>query len=354
MENLTFDIKEIIYLVGLTQAVYVLVYMALRAGEVKRAAIPFFYFFILSLAFFSGVVERFAGDITVYYNFIQWALWSYGPPLSVLVVIQVAQITRLPRLINFWVLLVVPAAFFISLQAQRMSGGCDVLTQCHSFDMWLGVTGVFAGAVSLLTIWVRRDVLGQVYAGKASKDRYWLILTIIIMNILLLSFMFFSALGKVTPSQEEIIRAIIGSGLVYLVSTSIFRIYPQSLDVSEYLPSQKNKMSAQDRSVAKSIDDLMTLDKVYHDPGYSRADLARELDVSEAVISRVINRHYKKSFPQILNECRVEDAKRLLMQTDEPVNVIASEVGFNSTQTFNRVFKDMTGESPSSFRKKSA
>ena len=32
MENLTFDIKEIIYLVGLTQAVYVLVYMALRAG----------------------------------------------------------------------------------------------------------------------------------------------------------------------------------------------------------------------------------------------------------------------------------------------------------------------------------
>ena len=113
-------------------------------------------------------------------------------------------------------------------------------------------------------------------------------------------------------------------------------------------------MSAQDRSVAKSIDDLMTLDKVYHDPGYSRADLARELDVSEAVISRVINRHYKKSFPQILNECRVEDAKRLLMQTDEPVNVIASEVGFNSTQTFNRVFKDMTGESPSSFRKKSA
>jgi AraC-like DNA-binding protein len=90
---------------------------------------------------------------------------------------------------------------------------------------------------------------------------------------------------------------------------------------------------------------------VYQEPTYSRTDLARECDTSETIISRVINAHFGKSFPQLINEYRVEDAKQLLIQTSAPVKVIAGDVGFNSLASFNRVFKDTTGESPSKFRK---
>jgi AraC-like DNA-binding protein len=96
------------------------------------------------------------------------------------------------------------------------------------------------------------------------------------------------------------------------------------------------------------------MEKVYQEPTYSRADLARECSAPESTVSRVINVHFGKSFPQLMNERRIADAKRLLQQTDAPVAKIASEVGFNSLPSFNRVFKDMTGDSPSSFRKSSS
>jgi AraC-like DNA-binding protein len=98
------------------------------------------------------------------------------------------------------------------------------------------------------------------------------------------------------------------------------------------------------------IEDLLRYDKVYQEPTYSRSDLARELEISETLISRVINIYFQKSFPQLLNECRVEDAKRLLRQTKASIRVVQEEVGFNSLASFNRVFKETTGLSPSVYR----
>jgi len=92
------------------------------------------------------------------------------------------------------------------------------------------------------------------------------------------------------------------------------------------------------------------MEKVYHEPAYSRADLARECEVSEAALSRIINLHFSKTFPQLMNEHRIEDAKRMLKETDASVRTVAGEVGFNSLATFNRVFKELTGSSPGQFR----
>jgi len=352
MDNLTLNVAEILSLLGLAQAIYVLVYMFFRAGEIKRAAIPFLYFTVFSFAFFADVAERFISEAFTYYDIYQWGLWMLGPPISVLVVIQVAQITRLPRLFNFWVLLLVPAAYFSAYQIADHYAGCDVVLSCEAFLPWLEITGLFAGALSLLTIWFRRDVLDQVYTGKASKDRYWLILTIIIMNIFFLCFLLLQSVGTISSVQAELIRTIVGAGLVYLVSTSVFRIYPQSLEIVDRR-TKAAFLSDAEKDTANKIESLLTLEKVYHDPGYSRSDLAKELGLSEAVISRVINRHYKRSFPQILNEYRVNDAKLLLEQTEESIKIVGNEVGFNSTATFNRVFKDISGETPSAYRLKS-
>ena len=75
------------------------------------------------------------------------------------------------------------------------------------------------------------------------------------------------------------------------------------------------------------------------------------LEIPETRLSRLINAHYKKNFPLLLNEYRVEEACQLLRETDAPVNVISMEVGFNSLASFNRVFKDIAGQTASSYRK---
>jgi AraC-type DNA-binding domain-containing proteins len=58
------------------------------------------------------------------------------------------------------------------------------------------------------------------------------------------------------------------------------------------------------------------------------------------------------SFTDLLHEIRIYHACSLLLTTDKPVNEIAFSVGFDSTETFFRVFKKLREISPGEFRKK--
>jgi two-component system, response regulator YesN len=48
---------------------------------------------------------------------------------------------------------------------------------------------------------------------------------------------------------------------------------------------------------------------------------------------------------------RMEHAKTLLLQTDEPINDIAMSVGYIHAISFGRTFKKVVGVTPGDFRK---
>lgn len=192
-------------------------------------------------------------------------------------------------------------------------------------------------------------MLEDLYKEKAGKERYWLIFTLVFVNLLFLMTMLMSLTPLLGQADSVLIRTLFGLALVYLAGTSLFRIYPQSLSLVDR--SEKGvELSQAELAMARRIEELLTLDKIYHEPAYGRADLARELEAQETIVSKVINQHFGKSFPQLLNEYRVEDAKQLLRETKASVKVVAEEVGFNSTASFNRVFRDLVGATPSEYR----
>jgi AraC-like DNA-binding protein len=149
--------------------------------------------------------------------------------------------------------------------------------------------------------------------------------------------------------DARVIRTIWGLGFVYLAGTSLFRIYPQAVRLIERA-AVRSEFSADDKKIAERIENLLNLEKVYQEPTYNRVNLAKELGVSETIISRIINQHFGKTLPQLFNELRVADAKRLLLETDGAIKTIAEEVGFNSIASFNRVFKELENVSPGQFR----
>ncbi|AEP09849.1 helix-turn-helix transcriptional regulator [Micavibrio aeruginosavorus] len=354
MESLKFTIPEILSLIGLVQCVYVLVYMAFRSGSWARAAIPFAYFFVLACAFLSGFATRFIGESIPHFTTIQWALWYMGPPLSVLLMIQIARMSELPRWFNFFVLLLVPVALGISVFAVSLDSECKPLDECATYADWLTVTGLLAGAISMAVMWAQRAMLQQMQTQPGGADRYWLVLMLVFTNLFFLATMLLGLTPVLGMDDAVVIRTIWGLGFVYLAGTSLFRIYPQALKlVARGEAKGAGDLSGADRDLAQKIDQLLTMDKVYHEPTYGRAHLARELGVSETVISRVVNVHFGKTLPQILNERRVADAKILLRDTKAPVKTVAEEVGFNSIASFNRVFKEIEGVSPGQFREKS-
>jgi len=77
-----------------------------------------------------------------------------------------------------------------------------------------------------------------------------------------------------------------------------------------------------------------------------------------ASVSGVSEAHFARSFKdafgtpphRYLLTRRIERAKALLRDTDMPILDIALETGWQSLGTFGRVFRDITGESPSALR----
>ena len=79
-----------------------------------------------------------------------------------------------------------------------------------------------------------------------------------------------------------------------------------------------------------------------------------------AKVSGVSEAHFGRSFKQAfgvpphryLLTRRIERAKAVLRDTDLPIIDVAFQTGWNSLGTFGRIFRDVTGESPTELRER--
>lgn len=78
--------------------------------------------------------------------------------------------------------------------------------------------------------------------------------------------------------------------------------------------------------------------------------LAKVSGVSEAHFARSFKDAFGAPPHRYLLTRRIERAKALLRDTDQPIIDIAFETGWSSLGTFGRVFRDITGESPTELR----
>lgn len=104
--------------------------------------------------------------------------------------------------------------------------------------------------------------------------------------------------------------------------------------------------------IAKVVQ-AMDREKLYREPELTLQDLSNRLKFPSYQVSMAINEGMKKSFYDLVNGYRVEEAKRLLVNPKNREYTILSvgfEAGFNSKTTFNTVFKKFTGQTPTSFR----
>ena len=79
-----------------------------------------------------------------------------------------------------------------------------------------------------------------------------------------------------------------------------------------------------------------------------------ELRVARRTVERRFKEHYRCTPWEMLCQLRVNLAKRLLAESNHPVSLISELCGFNDPERMAVVFKRVTGEAPSHFRKVSA
>lgn len=336
-DDLQFSLAETLSLLGLAQCVYVLVYMLFRSGSIASAIIPSLFFSIMATAFFADFASfRLAGLWGGYEETIQWGVWFCCLPVGALLALQIAHIRENIPLRYFFLLLVIP----VTLLAGYIS---------HNREAFY-VTGLVTGALSLLTVWVRRDLLDGLYvSSKFGRERFWLIMGLVGLGAAFLLFTFAHMNESIDSRQWLLVRTFLGIAFAYVAGTSLFRIYPQILK-KEGAQDVNAQLSADEHMLLQKLKELLDHEKIYQDPTIGRAELAREVGVSESSLSRIVNIAHAKSIPQLLNDLRVEDAQKLLRETDVTIQNVFEESGFNSVTTFNRVFKEICGETPKEYR----
>lgn len=84
----------------------------------------------------------------------------------------------------------------------------------------------------------------------------------------------------------------------------------------------------------------------------SLTQVAQAVNTSTFYFCKLFKKATGLNFTEYLSQVRVEKAKNLLLNPNLRVSEIAYEIGFQSLTHFNRVFKRITGQSPTEHRKK--
>jgi AraC-like DNA-binding protein len=348
--TVTFSLIEWLAITGLVQSVLILVYILFRVRNWRQAFIPIVYFLFLAAAFgfqFALRLEDYAQTI----RYALWFCWAMGPPLCYLLVLQVVRLVDLPPARHFLVLLTLPSAIFLAIAAVPLTGGCKKgLVGCDSLQGLLYWMGSMAGAISILALWARKNVFADLWRVKGGRERYWLVMMLVGVNLLALVISFMRSAEQIKSDEADALLVTLGIAFCYLATTTLFRVYPPPVSLSQSSRARLLVLSDEERVIADKIRILLEMDKVYQEHAFSRADLAREVGASESTVSKIINIAFGRSLPKLLNEYRIEDAKRMLADSSIPIQMVASDAGFNSLASFNRVFRDVTGETPSTWR----
>jgi len=83
----------------------------------------------------------------------------------------------------------------------------------------------------------------------------------------------------------------------------------------------------------------------------SLEDVAKQVFLSPCYFSRLFKQVKGWSFSEYLTQVRMEEARRLLKNTDFQISEVAGRVGYRDARYFSQVFKKNEGRTPVSFRR---
>lgn len=119
----------------------------------------------------------------------------------------------------------------------------------------------------------------------------------------------------------------------------------------ENIRDDTTTLNNDEQEYIQTIIRLLEEEKLFRQPDLNAVQMAGALNISTGTLSRVINRHFKKPFRELINDYRINDVKTSLLQNEKGTSVlsIALDSGFNSEASFYRVFRQKTGMTPTEF-----
>lgn len=138
----------------------------------------------------------------------------------------------------------------------------------------------------------------------------------------------------------------------------IFRYYAARNGNNHEVDSKYERSGLKEEDARKYLDRLleyMEKEKPWLNGELSILDLSKALNISRHHLTQIINERLNKNFYMFVNEYRVREVIRKMKDPayrHYTLLGIAFDSGFNSKSSFNTIFKNATGMTPSQYREK--
>ena len=203
--------------------------------------------------------------------------------------------------------------------------------------------------------WVKNN-----YSDTHNRTLSWLQKPIILYSIFF--FLWFTLRAVDVIYYHDSMRINIYYPFLILLSLTTYWIgtkgYLRSeIEVVGFAESNKTKLPEYDDSEHikdfKKLIQTMEAKKPYLHTDLNLAQLADLISINPRLLSKVINSQAKMNFYDFVNQYRIEAFKfNIIKYPDRKILDLAHDSGFNSKTTFNQLFKNKTGLTPTEYKKK--
>jgi AraC-like DNA-binding protein len=134
-------------------------------------------------------------------------------------------------------------------------------------------------------------------------------------------------------------------------------LFKQRTILRERISRQESSLSKKKNPKIEFIKKIIEEEKLFLDPTLNANKASEKLQLSEKYFTRIFSEYSQESFANYIKHLRVDEAKRILLNEEYQnytIIAIALESGFNSKSAFYRVFKEMTGMTPSGYKKQNS
>lgn len=157
---------------------------------------------------------------------------------------------------------------------------------------------------------------------------------------------------------------LIGQGFQNLVIFGCVIVITLAFSTFDYFPSQQAQLASHQidnsnstneqndyQAIFEELEKLITKQQWYLKPRVSLLELSEFTGLPTRDISRAINLTAKQSFNEYINRFRVDHVCQLIQRHPKrSITDVFHEAGFSSKATFNKVFKEYTGSTPTEFK----
>lgn len=216
--------------------------------------------------------------------------------------------------------------------------------------------------VHLLILKVQKE---DFWNSKNQHFRTWLSImligTIIVCLLAILGFIFQTKYPKVLKDYGDFwicsfLAVLIFCLCIVAMKTGTFDSkawWPKTLS-SKIEKDRLNEKANLDKSYYDEITRLILKERLYLDPDLTVSKLAQLMELPIHKVSSILNERGNTSFNELVNKYRVEEVKKMIVdKNNDHLTLLALGLtaGFNSKSSFNRIFKDIVGMTPTQYKK---